>query len=72
MSDTPSKLLPLNEHPVERVARVVLGLGLLSLLAVGPVPGWGLAGLIGLVPLATGFIGSCPLYTVFGFSTKPA
>jgi hypothetical protein len=72
MSDTPSKLLPLNEHPVERVARVVLGLGLLSLLAVGPVPGWGLAGLIGLVPLATGLIGSCPLYTVFGFSTKPA
>jgi len=50
----------------------VLGLGLLSLIAVGPVPGWGLAGLIGLVPLATGLIGSCPLYTVFGFSTKPA
>ncbi|MCB9688797.1 MAG: DUF2892 domain-containing protein [Alphaproteobacteria bacterium] len=72
-----SNLLPTNEHPVERVVRVILGLGLLSLLAVGPVPGWGLAGLIGLVPLATGALGSCPIYTMIGFSTwkktsKPA
>jgi hypothetical protein len=66
------KLLPNNEHPIERGLRVVLGLGLLSLLAIGPVPGWGLAGLIGIVPLATGAIGSCPLYTAFGFSTKSA
>jgi hypothetical protein len=66
-----SKLLPNNEHPIERGVRVVAGLGLLSLLAVGPVPGWGLAGLIGIVPLATGAIGSCPVYTMFGFSTAP-
>lgn len=65
-----TKLLPMNEHPIERVVRVILGLGLLSLLGVGPVPGWGLVGLIGLVPLATGAIGSCPLYTLFGFSTS--
>ena len=66
-----SSLLPTNEHTIERVVRVVLGLGLLSLLAIGPVPGWGLAGLIGLVPLATGAIGSCPIYTMFGISTAP-
>jgi hypothetical protein len=66
-----SNLLPTNEHPIERAVRVVLGLGLLSLLAVGPVPGWGLAGLIGLVPLATGVMGSCPIYTMVGFSTAP-
>ena len=65
-----SKLLPNNEHSIERVVRVIAGLGLLALLAVGPVPGWGLLGLIGIVPLATGLIGSCPIYTVFGFSTK--
>jgi hypothetical protein len=64
-------LLPLNEHPIERALRVVLGLGLLGLLAVGPVPGWGLAGLIGLVPLVTGALGSCPIYTLLGFSTCP-
>ena len=68
---TLSKLLPRNEGTVDRVVRVVLGLGLLSLLAVGPVPGWGLAGLIGVVPLATAALGSCPLYTLFGLSTCP-
>ena len=66
-----STLLPTNEHPIERVVRVVLGLGLLTLLGVGPVPGWGLVGLIGFVPLATGALGSCPIYTLFGFSTCP-
>jgi hypothetical protein len=66
------KLFPQNEHNVERILRVGAGIGLLSLLAVGPVPGWGLAGLIGLVPLATGIIGSCPAYTLFGLSTRSA
>lgn len=64
-----SSLFPTNEHPVERGVRVVAGLGLLSLLAIGPVPGWGLVGLIGLGPIATGAIGSCPVYTMFGIST---
>jgi hypothetical protein len=68
---TLSKLLPRNEGTVDRVVRVILGLGLLSLLVVGPVPGWGLAGLIGVVPLATAALGSCPLYTLFGLSTCP-
>ena len=66
------KLLPQNEHNVERIVRVVAGVGLLSLLAVGPVPGWGLVGLVGLVPLATGVLGSCPIYTAFGLSTRSA
>jgi hypothetical protein len=63
-----SKLLPTNEHPVERVLRVVLGAGLLSLVFVGPQSLWGL---VGIVPLATGLLGSCPLYTLLGFSTCP-
>lgn len=63
-----SKLLPTNEHPIERVARIALGLGLLSLTVVGPQTWWGL---VGLVPLATGVLGSCPLYTLFGVSTCP-
>ncbi|MFO0696503.1 MAG: DUF2892 domain-containing protein [Polyangiales bacterium] len=63
-----SSLLPKNEHPVERVVRVVAGLGLLSLVFVGPKTMWGL---LGIVPILTGALGSCPLYTVFGFSTCP-
>jgi hypothetical protein len=63
-----SKLFPRNEHTVERALRVALGLGLLSLTVVGPQTLWGL---LGAVPLATGLLGSCPLYTLFGFSTCP-
>ncbi len=63
-----SKLLPTNEHPLERGARVLLGLGLLAIAFVGPKTPWGY---LGVVPLATGLIGSCPLYTLFGFSTCP-
>lgn len=63
-----AKILPNNEHPMERVVRVVLGLGLLSLTFVGPQSMWGL---LGLVPLATGLLGSCPIYTALGFSTCP-
>ena len=62
------KIFPRNEHPVERTIRVVLGLGILSLAVVGPKTPWGF---LGLVPLATGSIGSCPLYTLFGISACP-
>ncbi len=61
-----SKLFPSNEHSIERVIRVVAGLGVLSLTVVGPQSMWGL---LGLIPLATGALGSCPLYTIFGIST---
>lgn len=64
-----SKILPANEHNIERVIRIVLGLGLLSLTVIGPQTLWGL---IGVVPLLTGLLGSCPLYTIFGFSTRKA
>lgn len=63
-----ANLLPTNEHAVERVLRVALGIGVLSLAFVGPKSPW--AGL-GLVPLLTGLVGSCPLYTVLGISTCP-
>ena len=63
-----ANLLPSNEHPMERVLRVLLGLGVLSLAFVGPKTPWGY---LGFVPLATGLLGSCPLYTLFGWSTCP-
>jgi hypothetical protein len=63
-----ASLFPTNEHPVERVLRVVIGLGVLSLAFVGPKTPWGY---LGLVPLATGLLGTCPLYTLFGWSTCP-
>jgi hypothetical protein len=60
------ELLPANEHSIDRALRVVLGLVLLALVVVGPKTYWGL---LGLIPLATGLIGSCPLYTLLGINT---
>ncbi|MBW1757468.1 MAG: DUF2892 domain-containing protein [Deltaproteobacteria bacterium] len=48
------------------MTRVVLGIGLLSLVWIGPQTPWGW---VGLVPLVTGLVGCCPLYRVFGIST---
>lgn len=69
LEDHVSKLLPVNEHPIERVIRVAAGIGLLSIAFVGPKTP---LGYLGLVPIATGLLGSCPLYTLIGFSTCPA
>ncbi len=63
-----------NEGNIDRGIRVVLGVLLL-------VAGWG--GIVegalgtvfqwlGFVLLATGLIGWCPLYAIFGFSTRAA
>lgn len=60
------KIFPRNEHMVERVLRVVIGVVGLAMVFVGPKTPWGY---IGLVPLVTGLVGSCPLYTVFGINT---
>ncbi|MDP1919361.1 MAG: DUF2892 domain-containing protein [Myxococcales bacterium] len=61
-----TKILPANEATIERILRVVIGLGVLSLVFVGPKSNWGL---LGIIPLFTGAIGSCPIYTLFGLST---
>lgn len=63
-----SKLLPTNEHPIERALRIVIGLSLLALVFVGPQTYWGL---VGLVPLATGLFGFCPAYPLLGLNTCP-
>lgn len=57
-----------NEGAVDRVVRVALGLGLLSLTVVGPETWWGL---VGLLPLLTGIVGFCPAYRLVGLSTCP-
>ena len=55
-----------NEGTIDRVLRVVVGHGILSLAFVGPQTPWGY---VGLVPMATGLIGFCPLYAMLGINT---
>ena len=50
----------------ERIVRVVIGLGVLSLAFVGPASPWGY---LGLAPLVTGAVGWCPPYALLGIST---
>ncbi|HEB91377.1 MAG TPA: DUF2892 domain-containing protein [Deltaproteobacteria bacterium] len=63
-----SGLFPKNERTLDRVLRVLVGIGLISLVFVGPQTPWGW---IGVVPLVTGLVGSCPLYTLLGLRTCP-
>lgn len=55
-----------NVHKIERIVRVVVGLGLASLAFVGPANPWFL---LGLIPVATGILGWCPPYAMLGIST---
>lgn len=60
--------MPRNEGTLDRALRILLGLILLSLVFIGPQTLWGL---IGLVPLATGIMGYCPVYKILGLNTCP-
>lgn len=58
-----------NVGGIDKVLRIVAGLGLIGATAAGLLPAWGW---IGVVPLATGLIGWCPAYPLLGISTCPA
>lgn len=55
-----------NEGTLDRALRVIVGLVLIALVFVGPQTPWGW---IGLVPLLTGLVGMCPLYSILGINT---
>ncbi len=59
-----------NVGSIDRVLRILGGIALLSLVLFveGSARWWGLAG---IVPLATGLAGFCPLYTMLGLNTCP-
>lgn len=58
--------MKVNEGTLDRGLRVVAGLTLIALAATGTVGVWGW---IGVVPLLTGAVGMCPLYSVLGINT---
>ena len=55
-----------NEGTIDRALRIILGLVLIALVFVGPQTAWGW---VGIVPLATGLVGFCPLYRLLGINT---
>ncbi len=59
-------MLKTNAGTIDRFLRVTVGIALIALVFVGPRTPWGW---LGIIPLATGLLGSCPLYTVLGINT---
>ncbi|MGC9418438.1 MAG: YgaP family membrane protein [Rhodovulum sp.] len=62
-------MLKKNVGGVDRMARIGVGAMMLLIWAfmTDPSPLW----LIGIVPLATGLLSSCPLYNLIGLNTCP-
>ncbi len=58
--------MKLNVGGIDRILRIVVGLVLIGLTLTGIIGVWGW---LGVVPLATGAIGWCPPYAIFGFNT---
>jgi len=57
-----------NVGGIDKGLRIAVGLGLISLVFIGPQTPWGW---IGLVPLATATLGFCPAYKLIGLNTCP-
>lgn len=60
-----------NVGGLDRVLRIVVGLVLLLLFFIYPGAWWRYYTLIGVVPLLTGLMSTCPLYSIMGLSTCP-
>ncbi len=58
-----------NVGGIDKVARILIGAGLIVLALAGTIGAWGW---LGVIPLATGLLNTCPLYALLGISTcKP-
>jgi len=57
-----------NVGGIDKILRIVAGLVLIGLAIMGIGAPWTW---IGVVPLATGLIGWCPAYSIFGVNTCP-
>ncbi|MBN8464820.1 MAG: DUF2892 domain-containing protein [Dechloromonas sp.] len=55
-----------NVGGIDKIVRIVAGAGLIGATVAGMLPVWGY---IGIVPLATGLMGWCPAYSIFGMNT---
>ena len=57
-----------SEGTIDRALRVIAGLVLIALTLTGTIGVWGW---IGVVPVLTGLLGWCPVYTLLGLNTCP-
>ena len=55
-----------NVGGIDKIARIVIGALLIVLALTGTIGIWGW---IGVVPLATGLLNTCPAYSLLGINT---
>ena len=60
--------MKINVGGIDKILRITVGLALIAWVLVGGGPVWAW---VGVVPLATGAIGWCPAYNLFGMNTCP-
>jgi hypothetical protein len=59
--------MPENVGNIDRILRIIIGVGLISLYFFGPKTAWGW---IGVIPLATASISWCPIYKFVNINTN--
>lgn len=66
-------MFTINESTTDRVIRVLVGVALLIWFFFDSASTgfWHWVKLIGILPLVTGLVGHCALYSLLGISTRP-
>lgn len=62
--------MPTNVGGIDRILRIVVGLALVA-FAFFSTSSYAWLGWIGVVPLLTAALGSCPAYSLIGLNTCP-
>ena len=61
--------MKINEGVIDRSLRVAVGLILIGMAFTGTIGAWCY---LGVIPLVTGAVGMCPLYSLLGINSCPA
>lgn len=58
-----------NEGSIDRILRVVVGAALIAAYFLDSGGTWSWLYWLGVIPLVTGAVGWCPIYSIFGIKT---
>ena len=64
--------MTINVGSFDRLARLFVGAALIAFALgyIAPGTGWNWVGWIGAIPILTALLGTCPAYSLFGWSTR--
>ncbi len=64
--------MSMNVGVLDRLARIVIGAALIAFALgyIAPGTSWAWVGWIGVLPILTALVGTCPAYSLFGMSTR--